>query len=128
MNEKLGITPEQAAQLNAHRAEHREQMKTIKESTKQKRDQLKTELEKPEVDQGVVQQIATELKSLQAQLIDMRIAGVLFVKSILTPEQYQKFKTHASEKMKQKGKEGKQGHKSHGWSKDSDKESAEDDL
>ncbi|MFA6379209.1 MAG: periplasmic heavy metal sensor [Candidatus Omnitrophota bacterium] len=129
MDKELGITPEQSAQLKAHRTEHREKMKVIKESTKQKKDQLKAELEKPEVDQGVVKQIATELKNLQAQLIDMRIDGILFVKSILTPEQFEKFKEHAPDKMKQKGKDGKQGHNMRGGPKGlPDRDPMEDDL
>jgi len=107
MEEKLGITEEQSVQLKAHRIEHKEKMKALKNELKEKREALKEELEKGDASESSIQGVASELKNVQSELVDERINGILAVKSILTPEQYEKFKekTKKNHSRKEKSRE-----------------------
>jgi Spy/CpxP family protein refolding chaperone len=88
---ELGLTQEQQDKLDALRKAHREENKDLREALKEKRQALKKELAKPVSDNNAISAIATEMKDIQAQLIDNRINNILQVKEVMTPEQYQKF-------------------------------------
>ncbi len=105
--EELGLTPEQQAQFKEQRGEHRRQMKEIHTVLQDKRLQLQEELVKPASDKNKIDALASELNSLQAQLIDLRIGGIIQTKTILTPEQFAKFK----EKVGSHRKMGRRGGK-----------------
>jgi len=107
MEEKLGITEEQSVQLKAHRTEHKEKMKALKGELKEKREALKKELENVGANEGSIQAAATALKTVQSQLVDERINGILAVKLILTPEQYEKFKEKTKKNYSRKEKSRK---------------------
>ena len=109
MEEKLGIEEEQSVQLKAHRIEHKEKMKVLKNELKEKREALKKELEKVDASELFIQAVATELKNVQSELVDERINGILAVKSILTLEQYEKFKEKTKKNHSRKEKSGKKG-------------------
>ncbi|OGX06283.1 MAG: hypothetical protein A2Z88_00545 [Omnitrophica WOR_2 bacterium GWA2_47_8] len=104
MYKELGLTPEQQAQLDAHKEKHRGQMKGLHEQIKAKREEVRAELQKPEVDTNKVQQVHNELKALKAQQEDHQLEGVLEVRKILTAEQFQKF-MQLKEDWKNKRKE-----------------------
>lgn len=95
----LNLTEQQKQQLEANRKAQRQEMEKLFTAMKEKQKQLQDELKDPAVTRETVTPLANELKSLQAQLIDHRINGILAVKEILTPEQFAKF-----HQMMQEGK------------------------
>ena len=52
--------------------------------------------EKADSDPAKIENTANELKVLMARLVDLRIGKILEVKTILTPEQFGKFKQKVS--------------------------------
>ena len=65
--------------------------------TKQKT--LKEELEKEEVDRGVISGIIAEISQYHATLLNHRVEGLLAMKEILTPEQFEKVNNLGKLKM-----------------------------
>ena len=104
MQEKLGLSAEQEQKLKDYRKAHRQEIKQYFESKKTLRDQLKAELEKPELDLTQVHAIHDQLKALDNKIEDSRLASILEVRQILTPEQ---FKTFLQFKNHRKGQWGK---------------------
>ena len=91
MSKELGLTPEQEKQLEDYRAQNKEKVKDIHGKIKDKRKELREELQNQELDIARVAQVHSELKALEAQAEDNRLEGILKVRSILTPEQFRKF-------------------------------------
>jgi len=105
VHKKLNLTPEQENQLKAHRESHRKQMQTLREQLKAKRDQIRAELQKSDFNIEEVQKTHGELKALKSQVEDLRLQGILEVREILTPEQFNKFNEMKNDgKMKQNKK------------------------
>ncbi len=88
---QLDLSPEQEKQLNAHRKGHREEGKEIHESIKTKREAMKKELQKQDLDMEEINKIHSELKSMYSRKADHRLEGILEVREILTNEQFVKF-------------------------------------
>lgn len=88
---ELGLTPEQEEQLKRQRQEHGEQMKGLAVKMRAKQKELRLELEKYDSDEDKINSLVSELKSAQAQLVDLRVARIASIKSILTQEQYERF-------------------------------------
>ena len=110
MTKDLDLTSEQQEKMKSNRKKHREYMKEIRQEIKNKRSALKNELEKENTDKAALDLIVSELKSLNAKLIDERVHSILKMKEILTPQQFKKLsktmkKRH--EKMKKRGKKFK---------------------
>ena len=97
--DSLGLTTEQRDELKENRIAHREKAKAIFESLKKETAKLKEELKNPEASSASVAPMATKIKSLQGQLVDLRIEGILTVKEILTPEQFAKFQQMVEERV-----------------------------
>lgn len=100
---KLGLTPEQDRILNEAREAHRKDMSDLRSLLKEKRQALKSELAKPGVTRQQVEPIVAQVKKLQSDMVDHRIEGIFKVKSILTPEQFDKL-------QEMKGQKGKGSH------------------
>jgi Spy/CpxP family protein refolding chaperone len=103
MEKDLGLSPEQKEKLKAHRQSHRQAAKALFEQLKAKRDALRQELEKPSVDDSRVQAIHGELKALHDKMADHRLAGILEVRKILTPEQFKKFSEKVHDRREKRG-------------------------
>lgn len=88
---QLDLSPEQEKQLAAHRNKHREQGKEIYKNIKAKREEIKNELQKQELNMEKINKIHSELKSLRSKKADRRLEGILEVRKILTTEQFRKF-------------------------------------
>jgi Spy/CpxP family protein refolding chaperone len=99
---ELNLTPEQEEGLKQNRITQNEQMKELRTALKEQMTKLKEELNKPEVNQAALKTIATELKSLHAQMVDQRLASILAVKKILTSEQFAKFQRMTMEKAEKR--------------------------
>ncbi|KPK97532.1 MAG: hypothetical protein AMJ95_08680 [Omnitrophica WOR_2 bacterium SM23_72] len=89
--QELNLSPEQQSRLEENRKAQRQEMKRLHDAVKEKNTKLREALKNPGVTREGVQPLTNELKSLQAQLIDSRINGILAVKEILTPEQFSRF-------------------------------------
>lgn len=103
---ELGLTEEQQAQLSETRKANQAVVKGLLESLKTARTALREELGKYDSDAAKVQSLATEVKNIEAKMIDQRIASVSKIKEILTAEQFGKMQEKAKNKMEKMKKEG----------------------
>ena len=87
----LNLSQEQKKLLWENRKSRREEMKSLFGQMKEKREAIRAELQKDELNIGKITQINNELKILGAQMLDRRLEGILEVRKILTPEQFKKF-------------------------------------
>ena len=95
MHDELGLTPEQRKKLKVHRESKKENRRAFREKIRAKRQALRAELQKPDVNRQRVNALHNEIKQLMNQGADERLEGILYVREVLTPEQYKQF----SEKM-----------------------------
>ena len=111
---ELGLTKDQETKLETHRIDHRAEMEKLMLVVKDKREELKTALENPQMDKGAVERINDELKDAQNDMADKRLEGILYVRGVLTPDQFKKFLAlHAEHREKEGGRWGqdkKSGH------------------
>ncbi len=96
----LNLTDQQKRALEENKNKRREQTKALFNEMKEKRQLLSQELQKDELNMEKINQANNELKNLQAQMLDNRLASILEVRKILTPEQFKKF----IGKMEERGK------------------------
>ncbi|MBF0504317.1 MAG: Spy/CpxP family protein refolding chaperone [Candidatus Omnitrophica bacterium] len=99
------LTDAQKKQLKENFKKQKEAMKAVFEQMKTNKEALNQELAKPDSDMNKISQIQTQIKTLQAQMVDDRLNSILEVKKILTSEQFAKFL-----EFKAKHKFGKHGH------------------
>jgi len=97
MIKQLGLTEEQQKQIREHHREQSEQQQALREQTKAKHRELAEELQKTDINESRVGQLAAELTTLAGQRIDARIQGILTMKNILTPEQFAQFQEKVKE-------------------------------
>jgi Spy/CpxP family protein refolding chaperone len=105
---ELGLNEEQKKALKENKDKHRKEKKELFESMHEKMKLMHEELGQENLDMTKINQIQDDLKAVQAKMIDQRLAHILEVRKILTPEQFKKF----SEKMKDHKKRG-----GHQWGK-----------
>jgi Spy/CpxP family protein refolding chaperone len=129
MKAELNLTDEQEMKLETHRIDQRAAMEKLKLEIKQKREALRAELEKPTLDKGQVRKLNERLKTSYEEMSDQRLEGILYVRSVLTPEQFKKFMAmrpdpkDRKDKGDMKGKDGSR--KGHGRSRDDSRKGAE---
>ena len=87
----LNLSQEQKKLLEENKKGRREEMKSLFSQMKEKREAIRSELQKNELNIGKITQINNELKILSAQMLDRKLEGILEVRKILTPEQFRKF-------------------------------------
>ncbi len=100
MTKELNLTPEQQAKIEENRKAGREQMMKITTALKEKQAKLQEELKNPAVTRQGVMPLVSEIKALEAQLVDRRMDGIFAVKQIMTPEQFIKFQQKVEERQK----------------------------
>ena len=100
---ELNLTEEQRQQLEANKTQNRKEMKTLFEGMREKRSRLQQELQADNINMDKVNQINGELKVLQGQMLDHRLAGILAVRKILSPEQFKKFMSKMEERKQHAG-------------------------
>jgi|GEM_PF-1876644 len=118
--EELGLTEEQKAQLAEMRKADQATGQELRNSLKTAQKNLKETLSQYDADPATVQSLAAQVKTIQGQMVDHRVASVTKMKEILTPEQFAKIQEKAKErreafknKMGNKGR-GKFGGGGHG--------------
>jgi len=89
--QQLNLTPQQEAQIKQLQMVNRQKAKELFLGLKEKRKELADELDKAHSNTIKIRALIAEIKDIQGRLIEQRVDGVLKMKEILTPEQYQKF-------------------------------------
>jgi Spy/CpxP family protein refolding chaperone len=119
-----GMTEDQRSRMKALREEFRGKQQALRDQMKVKKEALRQELDSNNPDRTKAESIAKELNALQGQASLNRIDEVFKIRTILTPEQFQKLKAFHEknkgkfrEKMKEKmkGKMGDRAGKYGGW-------------
>jgi len=100
IEKKLGLTPEQDKLLKEAKSAHRAEMESLKQAMGAKHKELQAEIAKPGVTKQQLEPIANQIKALQSQMVDRRIDGILKIKYILSPEQFQKLESLKEERHK----------------------------
>ena len=100
MVKELGLSDEQQQKIQQHRTDMKADRQAVRQALRDKRDKMRQALEQPELDMVLIQQIQGEIKALIIQREDDRLAGVLQMRQILTPEQFAQFHV----KMKEQGR------------------------
>ena len=95
---KLNLTAEQQKLLKDTKEAHRAEMAKLFLTMKEKRKALTEAMAKPGVTRQQVEGLVTEMKALQAEIIDHRIDGIFKIKEILSPEQFQKLQSMREER------------------------------
>ncbi|MBF0494065.1 MAG: Spy/CpxP family protein refolding chaperone [Candidatus Omnitrophica bacterium] len=87
--DEIGVTDEQKKQLKEMRETQKETGKEIFKSIREKRDAIREELNKPETDENKINALIEEETALSKAKAQHMVQGVLAMKKILTPEQFQ---------------------------------------
>lgn len=117
IHKELGLSPEQQQKLNAHREQQSKGREEFFSQMRAKRKELAQELQNPELNMDRVNAIHTEIKAMMNQKADQKLEHILYVRQVLTPEQFSKFmglmEKHKN-RWREKGREG--------WSKEKSEE------
>ncbi|PIQ89754.1 MAG: hypothetical protein COV72_01520 [Candidatus Omnitrophica bacterium CG11_big_fil_rev_8_21_14_0_20_42_13] len=102
LKEELGLTPEQEAKLKADREEFKAKNIELTEKLRAKRDELKNELEKAELDTAKVYTIISDIERLTGEKLRNRVNKIISMKSTLTPEQFEKLQAKMRQKIEKR--------------------------
>lgn len=102
MLEEIDLTDEQEAQIEEQKEVQKEKSKELWQKIKAKHDELRTELEKPESNKEAIDKTVSELNALNAEKMENRVNGILAIKGILTPEQFETLSAKKEEKKQSK--------------------------
>ncbi len=100
----LNVSAEQRKRLDENKAANMQKMKAAFESMHQSEASLRDELQKEKIDLNKIYKIHDEIKKRSAEIRDMRLAGILEVRQILTTEQFRKFTKKMEEWREQRSK------------------------
>jgi Spy/CpxP family protein refolding chaperone len=104
MAKELSLTDVQKQQVKAHREKHMATIRDIIKQSREKKEELIQELQKPDTDKTKVDALKNDLKELEAKHIEGMIDRISEMKQILTPEQ-QKIMNANMKKRHEKMKE-----------------------
>jgi len=102
---ELGLSAEQRQAMASQHSQERKLAQELRQKTKAVRLQITEELNKEKTDTAKVNALVAELKALTGQRIDQQIQGIMELKKILTPEQFNAL----NEKRRQDGSRRKRG-------------------
>lgn len=88
---ELYLTPEQQEPIKKQRSEHRKKNRELKDEVSAKRLELKQELEKQTTNKKRIDSIVAERKIFMGNQLKQRVEGILSIREILIPEQFNKF-------------------------------------
>lgn len=97
MFNELNLTDEQKQKLEENRKKNKDEAQGLRGHIKELKTAMRQELEKDTLDMGKINQIQSQMKEAQAQMMDNRLKGILEVRGILTPEQFKKFSAKMEE-------------------------------
>jgi len=90
ISKTLNLTPEQKEQIQQQRSMNKQKWAELRDKMREKRLELKGELEKPDTDRNKINAIIAEIKTLTGEQLELRVNNILATKQILTPEQFKK--------------------------------------
>ena len=93
MQEKLGLSGEQATEIRALLDAQRTAAQTTGKDLRAARKQLRGLLDQPTPDPAAVQAAASQVKTLQAAMFDAHLQMQLALRAKLTPEQWQQWQS-----------------------------------
>ena len=100
---ELGLTPEQQNQIDAQRKKQRKETEALRIKLQARRAVLQEELNKPSVNRAAVSDLVKKVNTIRGDMFSQRIEGILAMKEILTPDQYDELKERMK-KMRARGK------------------------
>jgi Spy/CpxP family protein refolding chaperone len=84
----LNLSEDQQKQLKDSRQKRKDAMKSIFEQMKTNREAFESEIVKATPDMNKINDIQTQIKALQSQMVDNHLNSILEIKKIMTPEQF----------------------------------------
>jgi Spy/CpxP family protein refolding chaperone len=116
MAKVLGLSDDQVKQIKDSREKQKTAMKALFEQMKTQREAFDAEIVKAAPDMNKINDIQTQIKTLQSQIVDSHLNSILEIKKIMTPEQFAGFMALKKEKelMMHMMGHGQFGHKD-GW-------------
>ena len=93
MQEKLGLSGEQATEIRALLDAQRTAARTTGQELRAARKQLRGLLDQPTPDPAAVQAAASQIKTLQAAMFDAHLQTQLALRAKLTPAQWQQWQS-----------------------------------
>ena len=90
MDKQLNLTYEQKKHIKDHREQHKSTMQSIMKRSMDKRKELMQEIQKSETNQSKIDLLMKDLNELEAKINQEMINGILEMKKVLTPEQFNK--------------------------------------
>jgi len=119
----LNLTEDQQKQLKSIKQKEMGAMKSVFEQIKANREELNAEIVKATPDMNKVNNIQTQMKTLQSQMVDNHLNSILEIKKIMTPEQFIGYMALKKERkiMKRMMGHDKCGHKRGGDKSDAEK-------
>lgn len=88
VSDEIKLNPEQKDKLTKDRDAYFARTKELKEKIRLARAELKSEFEKPGLDEGKINKIAADIKNLLAQQVQSRVDSIITMKRVMTPEQF----------------------------------------
>ena len=111
----LVLIRKQQKQFKTFREADKAKLKELKEAMKENRHALRDELKTYDTDTSAINSTVAKMKTLQSEMIDLRVASFLQMKKILTPEQYEKLQEMKGQrKSKRSGRHGRKNRKGAG--------------
>jgi Spy/CpxP family protein refolding chaperone len=87
----LKLTAEQKKLLEENKKANRERAKACFEKMRLSKAELNQALMQKELDMSKINQIQSQIKALQTEMVDDRLNSVLEIRKVLTPEQFSQF-------------------------------------
>jgi Spy/CpxP family protein refolding chaperone len=97
----LNLTPEQQEKIKKQESINREKGTELRDKLRDKRSELKAELEKPQINKDRIDALVAEIKTLTGEQLERRVDNIIFMKQVLTPEQVKKLQEKKNEKVKE---------------------------
>jgi Spy/CpxP family protein refolding chaperone len=104
----LNLSEDQEKQLKDIKQKQKDAKKSIFEQVKSNREAFEAEIVKATPDTAKINDIQTQLKSIQSQMVDNHLNSLLEIKKIMTPEQFAGYMAleKAEDLMKHEGHKG----------------------
>ncbi|MCM8774450.1 MAG: Spy/CpxP family protein refolding chaperone [Candidatus Omnitrophica bacterium] len=85
---QLNLTPEQKDEISKLREDKLKALRELRDQFRNKRIQLKEELEKESIDKDKIERIVTDIKDLMGKMFDKRVEEIIAIRNILSLEQF----------------------------------------
>ena len=98
---QLNLREEQKEKIKALRQNQREQIQALLQQLQAKRQQMRSELNKPSATRESIAPLVAEIKDIQAKIVDLRINNIFAIKEMLSAKQFNKLQQFQQQKKGQ---------------------------